>query len=116
MTEGRRRAGFSSDGLRRLSEFNKGKTLSEETKRKISNTLKGVPKSEETKRKMSEFHPNKRAVYCPQLDEYFESLKDVNVKYGIAHGNIEKCLRGERKSAGKHPSTGEKLTWVDMKK
>ena len=65
---------------------------------------------------MSESRPNKRSVYCPQLDEYFESLKDVRLKYGIAHGNIEKCLRGERKSAGKHPSTGEKLTWVDMKK
>lgn len=116
LTEGRRRAGFYADGLRRLSEFNKGKTLTEDTKRKISNTLKGITRSEETKRKMSESHTNKRAVYCPQLDEYFESLKDVRRKYGIAHGNIEKCLRGERKSAGKHPSTGEKLTWVDMKK
>lgn len=116
LTEGRRIAGFSADGLRRLSEFNKGKILPEETKRKISNTLKGITRSEETKRKVSESRPNKRAVYCPQLDEYFESLENVHLKYGILPANIGKCLRGERKSAGKHPSTGEKLTWVDMKK
>lgn len=107
---------FSPEGLKRLSEFNTGKKLSLETKEKISNSLKGVTRSEETKNKKSENHANKRPVFCPQLNEYFETLADVKKKYGIPHSNIEKCLNGERKSAGKHPTTGEKLTWIELKK
>jgi hypothetical protein len=38
---------------KRISESNKGKSLSEEHKRKISQTLKGRPLSDETKQKMS---------------------------------------------------------------
>lgn len=37
-------------------------------------------------------------------------------KYGVPRSNIDKCIKGKRKSAGKHPITSEKLTWVDMKK
>lgn len=116
LVDGRRVAGFTKDGLARLSECNKGKKLSSETKEKISNSLKGIIRSEETKNKMSENHANKRPVFCPQLNERFETLADVKNKYGIPHSNIEKCLNGERKSAGKHPITGEKLTWVELKK
>ena len=43
-------------------------------------------------------------------------MSDVTEKYGIPRANIGKCIKGERRSAGKHPVTGEKLTWVDMKK
>lgn len=116
LVDGRKAAGFSADGLKRLSEFNKGKILSEETKNKISESLKGIVRSEETKKKMSDNHANKHRVFCPQLNEYFETMTDVYEKYGIPRSNIDKCIKGERKSAGKHPVTGEKLTWVDMKK
>ena len=109
-------AKFSQDGIRRLSEFNKGKIMSDETRNKISTTLTGIVRSDETKKKMSDNHANKHPVYCPQLDEQFETISDVECKYGISHQNINKCINGERKSAGKHPVTGEKLTWVDMKK
>lgn len=116
LVEGRRKARFSEDGLRRLSEFNTGKVLSEDTKRKISDGLKGIIRSDETKKKMSENHANKHPIYCPQLNECFDTMTDVTNKYGIPRSNIDKCIKGERKSAGKHPITGEKLTWVDMKK
>ena len=43
-------ASFSSEGLKRLSEFNKGKTLSNETKEKISIGLKGIVRSDMTKK------------------------------------------------------------------
>lgn len=109
-------AKFTEEGLRKLSEFNTGKVLSDETKTKISNGLKGIIRSDETKKKISENHANKRPVFCPQLNEYFETLLEVTNKYGIHRANIEKCINGERKSAGKHPITGEKLTWVDLKK
>ena len=27
-------------------------------------------------------------------------------------GDIGRCCKGKRKTAGKHPETGEKLTWM----
>lgn len=30
---------------------------------------------------------------------------------GIARQNIQRCARGGRPTAGKHPKTGEKLKW-----
>jgi hypothetical protein len=104
---------------------------SEETRRKIANALRGrsydgeyrgsgrhsgYTHSKETKRKISESHSgsknyNIRMVYCPELDEYFWGAKEVEEKYGIDHGNIARCCNGKYKSAGKHPITGQKLTW-----
>ena len=37
-------------------------------------------------------------------------------KYGISCSGISQCLKGTRKSAGKHPITGEPLTWVKVEK
>lgn len=109
-------AKFSQDGIKRLSEFNKGKIMSYETKSKISATLTGIIRSDSTRKLISDNHAKKHPVYCPQLDEYFETISDAEYKYGISHQNISKCINGERKSAGKHPITGEKLTWVNMEK
>ena len=106
----------SEEGLQRLRDFNTGKAIPENVRAKISDAMTGKQKSEETKKKIKENHANKHPVYCPQLNEYFDTIYDVEYKYGISHQNIDKCLNGERKSAGKHPITGEKLTWVDMKK
>lgn len=107
---------FTEESKAKLRSANLGKTLSDETKRKISNTLIGIVRSEETKQKMSDNHANKHGVFCPQLNEYFTVMSDVTKKYGIPRANIDKCIKGDRKSAGKHPITGEKLTWIDMKK
>lgn len=106
----------SKEGIKRLRDFNTGKIIPQDIRAKISASTIGKLKSEEAKKKMKENHANKHPVYCPQLDEYFGTASDVEYKYGISHQNICKCLSGERKSAGKHPITGEKLTWVDMKK
>lgn len=105
----------SEEGLQRLRDFNTDKVIPQDIRIKISKATIGKSKSEETKRKIKENHANKHPVYCPQLDEYFDTVFDAEYKYGISHQNIYKCLNGERKSAGKHPITGEKLTWVDMK-
>ena len=52
-------------------------------------------------------------MYCPQLDRWFGSISDVQ-KEGIAHeANVRHCLNGEQRVTGKHPVTGEKLTWYD---
>lgn len=114
--KGHKPAKFTDESREKLRLANVGKILTEETKKKISNALVGIVRSEETRQKISDNHANKRSVFCPQLNEYFDVMSDVTKKYGIPRSNIDKCIKGERKSAGKHPITGEKLTWIDMKK
>lgn len=53
-----------------------------------------------------------KAVYCIELDEYFHSASDAGRKYNININTISQCCLGNRKSAGKHPQTGEKLHWI----
>ena len=55
-----------------------------------------------------------KAVYCPQLDQSFESMTDAEHKTGVDHRYISACICGIHKSAGKHPITGEKLTWIQL--
>lgn len=83
---------------------NYGKHLSEEAKTKISNALVGQFSGEK--------NPRARAIYCPELNEFFLYAKEVFEKYGIDHSNIIKCCKGKQGSAGRHPITGEKLHWV----
>lgn len=77
--------------------------------------------SDETKTKMSENHadfsgsknPSAKKVYCIELDEYFDTMKDAFLKYGINKNSICSCCTGtgNRLSAGRHPITKEKLHW-----
>lgn len=101
-----------------------GKRHTEESKKKMSerqlgenNSFYGKHHSDETRRKMSETRSGKnhsgcRPIYCYELDEYFWGAKEAEQKYGISHGSIAQCCRGNRRSAGRHPVTGEKLHWV----
>ena len=109
-------ANFTDESKEKLRLANIGKVLSNETTDKISNALTGIVRSDETKQKIRDNHANKHGVFCSQLNEYFSVMSDATKKYGIPRANIDKCIKGERKSAGKHPVTGEKLTWVDTKK
>ena len=84
---------------------NVNKKLSKETRDKISQSRIGKYIGSE--------NPNAHPVYCPQLDRWFGSISDVQ-KEGIAHeANVRHCLNGEQRVTGKHPVTGEKLTWYD---
>lgn len=83
----------------KLSNVHSRENLSEETRKKLSAALSGKN------------NPRALKVYCPQLDETFDCIKDATIKYGVNTGSISSCLRGKLKSAGKHPVTGEKLTW-----
>jgi group I intron endonuclease len=52
------------------------------------------------------------AIYCIELDRVFEGGPSQVDREGVASRTcVARCLRGERKSAGKHPITGEKLHW-----
>lgn len=87
---------------------NTNKKLAKETKEKISESRLG--------KFCGGSNPKARTVYCPQLDRTFKCILDVE-REGIACGtNISGCLNGRYKTAGKHPDTGEPLTWYEVKK
>lgn len=69
-----------------------------------------------TRQKISLAHKGKSGVgvYCPELDEGFISIKEASDKYGINKVSIGYCLCGKQKHAGKHPVTGESLSWVRL--
>ena len=52
-----------------------------------------------------------RAVYCPELDMVFESIKAASIFSNVPSSNIVKVCKGERAYAGKL-SDGTKLTWM----
>lgn len=52
---------------------------------------------------------NSQKVLCLTTGEIFPSQSEAARHYNIPQGNISKCLRKERYSAGRHPETGEKL-------
>ena len=54
---------------------------------------------------------NSQQIECITTNELFESISAAGRHYHVPQANISMCLAGKRKSAGKHPETGEKLTW-----
>lgn len=54
---------------------------------------------------------NSKKVRCINTGEIFESLSAAARAYNVAQPNIGRVLSGERKSAGRHPITNEKLKW-----
>ena len=57
---------------------------------------------------------NGTRVYCPELDEEFNTMQEAQDKYNVNKTSIGYCLCGKQKHAGKHPVTGELLTWVKL--
>lgn len=118
---------FSEESKMKMRQSHLGKQLTEEHKRHISESLSGKnnpcygkPKTKEQKHKQSIAIKGRYAngnsvccvpIYCPELDESFWGLQEACDKYGFTKPNISKCLKGERKHSGRHPVTGEKLTW-----
>lgn len=72
--------------------------------------------SPSTRQKISAAHKGKDgvAIYCPELDESFVSMINASEKYNINRESIRLCLCGKQKHAGKHPVTGEQLSWVKL--
>lgn len=96
---------------------NYGRKHTDEEKRRMSETQKGKKMSEESRVKQSiaksgRNNPRSRAVYCPEFDEFFWGVKEVEQKYEICRVSVANCCHGKQKTAGKHPITGEKLHWV----
>lgn len=105
----------SEETKEKLSRINTGKTLSDDTKNKISKTLTGIKRSKETLQKRKDNNPMNVSVYCPELDMMFQTITDAAKYTGVQRSNIQKCLRGERHTAGIDKETNQKLHWEKLK-
>lgn len=58
-------------------------------------------------------HSNIKGVICLTTNEKFIYIRQATEKYRINASHISDCCKknGKRKSAGKHPITGEKMLW-----
>lgn len=97
-----------------------GKHHTEEARKKIGAATRDRAMNTDWRKKISEAvrgekHANVHPVYCPELNEYFWGATEVENKYGILATLVLRCCRGERKHAGRHPITGELLSWVSLK-
>lgn len=91
-------------GYNKQSGGSYGKHL-KETKNKISEKTKG-------KRKGSE-NTNSKKVVCLNTDKMFSCRREAGEYYNIkTYTGITSCCLSKYKSAGKHPITGESLTWA----
>lgn len=72
--------------------------------------------SQLTRKKISVARKGKYGVrvYCPELNEIFTTIKEASDKYNVNKTSIGYCLCGKQKHAGKHPVTGELLSWVKL--
>ena len=113
----------SEESKKKMSEAKKGKPspkkgqpVSEDKKERLKQMKLGTKWSQEQHEKMDGRYANGNStccvpIYSPELNESFWGLQEVHDKYGFSKPNLSKCLNGERKHCGKHPVTGEKLTW-----
>ena len=90
----------SDEKKQKISEKQKNRTFTEEHKQKLSDAAKQrhVPCSEEKKKKLSQNYPNKRKVYCEELDTIYESVQECGRQLGIPATNITKLCNGRGKT------------------
>lgn len=53
-----------------------------------------------------------KQVKCITTGEIFSPIMDAERKYGISSASITNCCKNKLQSAGKHPITNEKMTWM----
>lgn len=90
----------SEEKKRKISEAQKGRVFSEEHKKKLSEAAskRHIPCSKSKKEKLSQNYPNKRKVYCEELDKVFDSVQQCSRELGIPATNISKLCGGRGKT------------------
>ena len=90
----------SEEKKKKISEAQKGRQFTEEHKQKLSEAAKQrhVPCSEEKRQKLSQNYPNKRKVYCEELNTVYESVQESGRQLGIPATNISKLCNGRGKT------------------
>lgn len=62
------------------------------------------------------FDSRYKKFICVNTGEIFNTTTEIREKYNIRKSAVCECCRGIRKSAGKHPITGEKMIWMYLDK
>lgn len=90
----------SEEKKRKISEAQKGRQFTEEHKQKLSEAAKyrHVPCSEQKRQKLSQNYPNKRKIYCEELDTIYESVQECSRQLDIPATNISKLCNGRGKT------------------
>lgn len=90
----------SEEKKRKISKAQKGRKLTEEHKQKLSEAAKQrhTPCSEQKRKILSQNYPNKKPVYCLELNTVFESVQECSRKLGIPATNISKLCNGRGKT------------------
>ena len=85
---------------KKIGESQKGKKFTEEHKKRMSEAAKKrhVPCSEEKRQKLSKNYPNKKKVYCEELNKIFESVRQCGRELGILATSISSLCRGRGKT------------------
>lgn len=104
----------SKETLQKMSENKKGEKnpfyghkRTEQEKQHISEVNKGNNYG-----MFDEFHPQAVKIRCVETGEIFNCIKYAQLWCGLKNSSpISAQLRNKRKSAGKHPETGECLHW-----
>ena len=106
--------------LEKMRKAHKGFKHKQETKEKMSKKMKGHLVSQECREKIvksrrgkysGKNNSNAKAVVCIETKQIFFTFKDAALWSGTSSTSISHFLRGDYKSAGEHPETGEKLHW-----
>lgn len=89
----------SEEKKRKISEAQKGKTLTKEHKQKLSEAAKKrhTPCSKQAKENIRK-SSHKKPVYCEELDTIFESVQECSRQLGIPATNISKLCSGRGKT------------------
>lgn len=86
----------SEEKKEKIRQAQIGCQFTEEHKKKLSEAakLRHVPCSEEKKKKLSESYPNKKQVYCEELNTIFPSVQECARQIGAPATNVSKVCRG----------------------
>lgn len=90
----------SEEKKKKISDTQKGRVFTEEHKKHLSEAAKSrhVPCSENKKKKLSKNYPNKKPIYCLELNKVFESVQECSRELGIPATNISKLCKGRGKT------------------
>lgn len=92
----------SEEKKRKISEAQKGKIISAETRRRQSEAAKKrkhTSQSKETKEKLRNSYPRMRKVYCVETDTVYKSVHECARQLGLGASHVSAVCRGKYKTA-----------------